>query len=337
MGETSGMHSQKGDLDRGITLSLFLGTMAYLIDGWLQSSDIFSLGSGTLAFILGGVCAQFFTGIQNGGDWVIKKILPITIIGLGFGLDLTLLFGDGEGRIGIMIGITSAFFCLVSSVLIGRLLGITTELSLAVGCGGAICGNSAVVSVSSPLGIRQSSLALILATINILGVITFIAIPIFSTILGLEETSAGIWAGSTIHAVPQAISAGEAIGEEGMIMATTVKLSRVGLLVLVIPLCALIGGSTAREDYWKNPLSKIPYFLPGFILAAILATWLMPEEYSEQLSGLAKISLAPIMASIGFFLSMEGIGREGTRIFAIGAISSVAMIFFSLIMIYLFV
>ena len=337
MSETSGMHSQKGDLDRGITLSLFLGTMAYLIDGWLQSSDIFSLGSGTLAFILGGVCAQFFTGIQNGGDWVIKKILPITIIGLGFGLDLTLLFGDGEGRIGIMIGITSAFFCLVSSVLIGRLLGITTELSLAVGCGGAICGNSAVVSVSSPLGIRQSSLALILATINILGVITFIAIPIFSTILGLEETSAGIWAGSTIHAVPQAISAGEAIGEEGMIMATTVKLSRVGLLVLVIPLCALIGGSTAREDYWKNPLSKIPYFLPGFILAAILATWLMPEEYSEQLSGLAKISLAPIMASIGFFLSMEGIGREGTRIFAIGAISSVAMIFFSLIMIYLFV
>ena len=337
MSETSGMHSQKGDLDRGITLSLFLGTMAYLIDGWLQSSDIFSLGSGTLAFILGGVCAQFFTGIQNGGDWVIKKILPITIIGLGFGLDLTLLFGDGEGRIGLMIGITSAFFCLVSSVLIGRLLGITTELSLAVGCGGAICGNSAVVSVSSPLGIRQSSLALILATINILGVITFIAIPIFSTILGLEETSAGIWAGSTIHAVPQAISAGEAIGEEGMIMATTVKLSRVGLLVLVIPLCALIGGSTAREDYWKNPLSKIPYFLPGFILAAILATWLMPEEYSEQLSGLAKISLAPIMASIGFFLSMEGIGREGTRIFAIGAISSVAMIFFSLIMIYLFV
>lgn len=337
MSETSGMHSQKGDLDRGITLSLFLGTMAYLIDGWLQSSDIFSLGSGTLAFILGGVCAQFFTGIQNGGDWVIKKILPITIIGLGFGLDLTLLFGDGEGRIGLMIGITSAFFCLVSSVLIGRLLGITTELSLAVGCGGAICGNSAVVSVSSPLRIRQSSLALILATINILGVITFIAIPIFSTILGLEETSAGIWAGSTIHAVPQAISAGEAIGEEGMIMATTVKLSRVGLLVLVIPLCALIGGSTAREDYWKNPLSKIPYFLPGFILAAILATWLMPEEYSEQLSGLAKISLAPIMASIGFFLSMEGIGREGTRIFAIGAISSVAMIFFSLIMIYLFV
>ncbi|MEC7756856.1 MAG: putative sulfate exporter family transporter [Candidatus Thermoplasmatota archaeon] len=337
MSETSGMHSQKGDLDRGIMLCLFLGIMAYLIDGWLQSSDIFSLGSGTTAFILGGVCAQFFTGIQSGGDWVIKKILPITIICLGFGLDLTLLFGDGEGRIGLMIGITSAFFCLVSSVLIGRLLGITTELSLAVGCGGAICGNSAVVSVSSPLGIRQNFLALILATINILGVITFIAIPVFSTILGLEETSAGIWAGSTIHAVPQAISAGEAIGEEGMIMATTVKLSRVGLLVLVIPLCALIGGRPAREGYWKNPLSKMPYFLPGFILAAILATWLIPEEHSEQLSGLAKFSLAPIMASIGFFLSMEGIGREGTRIFAIGALSSVAMIFFSLIMIYLFV
>ncbi|MAH98069.1 MAG: hypothetical protein CMA12_01795 [Euryarchaeota archaeon] len=337
MSEDSGIYLQKGELNRGVGLCFILGIMAYLIDGWLQSSDVFSLGSGTLAFILGGVCAQFFSGIRSGGDWVIKKILPITIICLGFGLDLTLFFGNGEGRIGLMIGITSAIFCLVSSVLIGRFLGITTELSLAIGCGGAICGNSAVVSVSSPLRIRQDSLAIILATINVLGVITFIAIPVFSTILGLEEASAGIWAGSTIHAVPQAISAGEAIGGEGVIMATTVKLSRVGLLVLVIPLCAVIGGSSARSDYWKNPLSKIPFFLPGFILAAILATWFMPEGYSEQLSGLAKYSLAPIMASVGFFLSMEGIGKEGARIFAIGAISSAGMIFFSLISIYLFV
>ena len=41
--------------------------------------------------------------------------------------------------------------------------------------------------------IRQDVLAIILATINILGVVTFISIrqPLLSTILGLEEASAG--------------------------------------------------------------------------------------------------------------------------------------------------
>ena len=207
---------------------------------------------------------------------------------------------------------------------------------MAIVCGGAICGNSAVVAVSSPLRIRQDVLAIILATINILGVVTFISIPIFSAILGLEEASAGIWAGSTIHAVPQAITAGEAIGEEGTIMATTIKLSRVALLVVVIPLCAIIGGTSDKRDRLENPLSNIPYFLPGFILAAVLATWLIPEDYSDKLAILAKISLAPIMASIGFFLSIEGVGNEGRKIFVIGAISSAAMVFFSLISIYLF-
>ncbi len=336
MVDTPGISLQEGGLNRGVSLCIILGIIAYLLDGWLRSSDLFSLGSGTLAFIFGGICAQLITGIQSGGDWVIKKILPITIICLGFGLDLTLLFGDGAGRIGLMIGITSAFFCLISSVFIGRVLGIATESSLAIGCGGAICGNSAVVAVSSPLRIRQDVLAIILATINILGVVTFITIPIFSTILGLEEASAGIWAGSTIHAVPQAISAGEAIGGEGTIMATTIKLSRVGLLVVIIPLCAIVGGSSEKRDYLQNPLSKIPYFLPGFILAAVLSTWLMPEDYSDQLAILAKFSLAPIMASIGFFLSIEGVGNEGARIFAIGAISSATMVFYSLLSIYLF-
>ena len=336
MGENPEETLQEGGLNRGIVLSIVLGAVAYFVDDWLRSSDVFSLGSGTLAFILGGILGQFISGIQSGGDWIIKKILPITIICLGFGLDLTLLLGNEAGRIGLLIGITSAFFCLISSVFIGRALGIAAETSLAVGCGGAICGNSAVVAVSSPLRIRKDVLAIILATINILGVITFISIPIFSTILGLEEASAGIWAGSTIHAVPQAISAGEAIGGEGTIMATTIKLSRVALLVVIIPLCAIFGSGSDKRQNLENPLSKIPYFLPGFILAAILATWLMPEDYSDLLTFIAKLSIAPIMASIGFFLSINGVGDEGAKIFAIGAISSAAMILFSLISIYLF-
>ena len=72
-------------MNRGVALCVILGAIAYLLDDWLQSSDLFSLGSGTLAFIFGAICAQLIAGIKPGGDWVVKKILPITIICLGSG------------------------------------------------------------------------------------------------------------------------------------------------------------------------------------------------------------------------------------------------------------
>ena len=322
---------------RGIAICLTIGIMAYFLDALLEANDLFSLGTGTLAFILGGIAAQLVSGIRNGGDWVIKNILPITIICLGFGLDLSLLFSDEGGRVGLVIGISSAIFCLISSVFIGRMFGITTESALAIGCGGAICGNSAVVAVSSPLKISKEVLAMILATVNILGIITFISIPVLAAIIGMEESSAGIWAGSTIHAVPQAISAGDAIGGEGIVMATTIKLSRVALLAIVVPICAIVGRSPDKGGYFTNPLSRVPYFLPGFILAAILATWLMPEDYSGRFDSFAKFSLAPVMASIGFFITKGGVGSDGSRIFAVGAISSIAMVLFSFMAIYFFV
>jgi len=322
---------------KGIALCSVIGIMAYSLDNVLEAKGWFSLGSGTFAFIIGGIASQLVIGIRDGGRWMISKILPITIVFLGFGLNLSLLFGDGMGKLGVLIGVASAIICLISSIFIGRVLGVTLNSSLAIGSGGAICGNSAVVAVSSPLKISEEDLAITLAAINILGIVTFISIPILSTILGLEDTSAGIWAGSTIHAVPQAISAGEAIGGEGLMLATTVKLSRVALLIFVVPICIIIGGRNSNSESFTESLFRVPYFLPGFILAAILSTWFMPENNADKLASLAKLSLTPIMASIGFFITIEGIGANGSRVFAVGAISSIAMILFSYLAIYIFV
>ena len=70
MEEAGKISLKRGVLNRGIALSITLGAIAYLLDDWLRSSDLFSLGSGTLAFIFGGICAQLITGIKPGGDSV---------------------------------------------------------------------------------------------------------------------------------------------------------------------------------------------------------------------------------------------------------------------------
>jgi len=120
------------------------------------------------------------------------------------------------------------------------------------------------------LRLKEERVAVVLAVINLLGLITFLIVPLLSSILGLSEEQAGIWAGSVIHAVPQAVAAGETIGGEAMVIATAVKLSRVSLLVFIVPICALIGNNINKEKGEHIKIGSIPYFVPGFVIAAIL-------------------------------------------------------------------
>tara|TARA_Y100001936_G_scaffold103375_1_gene101690 strand:- start:563 stop:1585 length:1023 start_codon:yes stop_codon:yes gene_type:complete len=320
-------------ISKGVVLCIVIGIFSYIVDSLLVENGWFSLGSGTTAFILGGIVAQRISNFKKGGEWVIEKILPVSIVLLGFGLNLSVFLEAGDELIGILIGLASALTCLISCYLIGRIIGLERGTSLAIGSGGAICGNSAVVAVSSPLKISQESLAMTLATVNLLGILTFLSIPLFSSLIELNEVSAGIWAGSTIHAVPQAISAGEAIGGEGMILATTVKLSRVSLLILVIPLCAMLGEESGKGFTPREAIDSIPNFLPGFVLAAFLSTWIIGEMYSDFLSDIGKLLLSPILAAIGLFITKESIENQGVKIFTLGAISSALMILVSYILI----
>jgi uncharacterized membrane protein YadS len=166
--------------------------------------------------------------------------------------------------------------------------------------------------------------------------ITFFAIPILSKILNLTEEQGGIWAGSVIHAVPQAIAAGETIGPEAMVIATTVKLSRVSLLIIIVPLCAIIANNKEKREGEKIKIGRIPYFVPGFVLTAILSTWLMPTEISNHLSSLGKILLLPLLASVGFFINKENMKDAGGPILVVGLVATVCMLISSYLTIMIF-
>ena len=271
--------------------------------------------------------------MEVGGKWIIGKLLPITIILLGFGLNLSIFFDTSLGQYGILIGVISASVCLFSSYFLGKLWGLDTGVCLTLGSGGAICGNSAVIAVSKPLRIDEEMMAVILAVINILGVITFLLIPIFSIFWGFSDIEAGIWAGSTIHAVPQAASAGEVLGEDAMIMATTVKLSRVALLAILVPIFTIVGNKISGKEKIERGGGNVPFFVPGFVLASIISTWFLSEQITDFLVIISKFLLIPIMASIGFFINRRGINQLGSKVMIVGLLSSALMILVSFLII----
>jgi uncharacterized integral membrane protein (TIGR00698 family) len=319
----------------GIICSIIISIIAYLMNNVFIDLDI-NIGASTLALIFGALSANLVPNIEKGGKWMIKIIMPLAIILLGFALNLTSFLKSDIGYLGLIVVIVTAITSFMTCYFIGRYMKLDLGTSLALGTGGAICGNSAVIAVSPGLKLKEEKVGVILAIINLLGLITFFAIPILSKILNLTEEQAGIWAGSVIHAVPQAIAAGETIGPEAMVIATAVKLSRVSLLIIIVPLCAIIANNKEKMEGEKFKIGRIPYFVPGFVLTAILSTWLMPTEISNHLSSLGKILLLPLLASVGFFINKESMKDAGGPILVVGLVATVCMLFSSYLTIMIF-
>ena len=309
----------------GISVAIIITVIAYLGNMFLSSQD-FNVGSSTLALILGAIIAYYIPNTEDGGRWIISMVLPISIVLLGFGLNLTTFFVPEIGLVGIAAAFATAITSFIICYFVGKYLELDVETCVALGTGGAICGNSAVVAVSPGLKLKEERVAVILAIINLLGLITFLLLPLLSSFLGLSEQQGGIWAGSVIHAVPQAIAAGETMGQEAMVIATAVKLSRVSLLVIIVPLCALLGNSINEENGENTKIGTIPYFVPGFVIAAMLSTWVIPDNITEILAIIGKYLLLPILASVGFFITKESMKDAGGAILLVGIIATVSML-----------
>ena len=314
------------DTSRGIIAALAIGVVAFAIDYSLGEQALFSPGASTLALVLGAFAAIWVSDVEPGGKWMTTQVMPIAIVLLGFGLDLDLFLDPDVGVIGLSVAVGAAVSCLLSSYLIGKFMGLDLGTSMAVGAGGAICGNSAVIAVAPSLKLSEEKYGVILAMVNVMGLFTFLFIPILTTALGFNQIEGGIWSGAVVHAVPQAVAAGESIGDEALIIATAVKLSRVSLLILLVPFYAWLGRGISTEEVASEAGFPLPYFVPGFVVAACLATWVLPESISENLTELGKYILLPLLAAVGFFINKKSMQNAGGPVFLVGILSTLLMV-----------
>ena len=168
--------------------------------------------------------------------------------------------------------------------------------------------------------------------INILGLATFLSVPLMASAIGFEPESAGIWAGSTVHAVPQAIAAGEAMGGDALSLASGTKLTRVLGLLIVVP-AAIIYSSENGESGNKisSGISRIPLFLPGFILASILSSFLLPETIAQNIEHFGSLLMVPILILIGLSIRPRELLNVSKPIMIAGSLSTVCMMLASAI------
>lgn len=281
-----------------------------------------------LAILLGMVVRAALPSAERweaGIDFAAKDVLEVAVFLLGASVDLAALVRAGPALaaavlllVGLGLGIAYG---------IARLFGLPHTLALLVGCGNAICGNSAIAAVAPAIGAPREHVASAIAFTAVLGVVAVLGLPLLMGPLGYSERQFGVLVGLTVYAVPQVLAAALPVGVVAGQMATLVKLARVLLLGPVV-LVAAITHAGRRADAPKLRWTQVlPWFVIGFALLAAARTlgWI-GDEFAASVRTVSHQLTLLAMAALGLAVDLRSMRHVGPRVAASAALALVALV-----------
>jgi len=268
------------------------------------------LGAG-LGLLAGLIFSLIFGNpIQDHSQKWAEMLLKISVVGLGFGLDLTMFWNT------LIDGVWLTIFTIVTTLFIGLLLGhflgIHNKLSILIASGSAICGGSAIAEISPTIQAKQEQTVVALAIVFILNGLALYFFPIIGNYFELTQLQFGTWAALAIHDTSSVVGAASVYGEEALKVATTTKLMRALWIVPLILVASLymrkIQGSQQKATI------AIPYFIFLFILASAATTFIPTiQTFSASLVSIAKSCLVFSLFFMGLGFSKKILGSLDIR------------------------
>ena len=295
-------------------------------------------GAAILAILIGAIIRNlvaFPAAIQEGCKGLVRRVIPVTIVLTGASLNLT---DVAKGLPYLAVIVAAIAVGTLAAMWAGRLSGARRSTAILVGAGTSICGTSAIVAVAPVIDADDEDLLLSVSTINLLGLLIMLALPLIGGWTGMSSDQFGVWAGTTVHAVPQAVTTGFAFNAQAGAIATLVKLVRVTLLAPFILFVAVM--FTKRKEGVKLRVSKLlPSFIYGFGALALINTLGLLPDVTFHVLGVATAStfalgkilaeagnllLTVSMAAMGLEVNLRFLIRTGGPALVTGAVASLA-------------
>jgi uncharacterized integral membrane protein (TIGR00698 family) len=293
------------------------------------------ISAAILAILVGAVARNLFpigAEIIEGAKHVVRRAIPLTIVLTGATLSFANATAVGPRAFTIIVLTMAA--ALASAWFFGKMLGLGSRASVLVGAGTAICGNSAIIAVAPLIDAEDRDVMLSVGAINVLGLLLMFVSPFAGGLLHFSDDGYGVWAGSTIHAVPQAVAAGFAFSAKAGGLATLVKLVRVALLAPLLLALAFVYARSRKGGITVHYARLVPPFLWGFFGLFLLNSlgWLpvlqFQSGYSVGMAGVlaetGNILLTLSMAALGLEVNVKLMVKVGGAALAAGALSSLA-------------
>jgi uncharacterized integral membrane protein (TIGR00698 family) len=146
--------------------------------------------------------------------------------------------------------------------------------------------------------------------VTTLSTIAMIGYPIVVKMVEMDDVSAGIFIGATIHDVAQVVGAGYSISEQAGDTATLVKLLRVAMLIpIVLTLSIIFRNDPTVGDGRRLP---VPLFIIGFVILVIFgSTEWFPVTLKSSILDLSRWCLVVSISAIGMKTALKSLKDVG--------------------------
>lgn len=263
-----------------------------------------------IALFLGIIFVNIFGQVFN-ADKIIKIVLQVSIVGLGFGINLKQALQAGSE--GFLFTVFSITLIVVLGIVLGYIFRIDKIITQLISFGTAICGGSAIAAIAPILKADGKQTSVSLGIIFLLNALALFIFPEIGQYFHLSQNQFGIWSAIAIHDTSSVVGAASKYGHEALQTATTVKLARA---LWIIPISFVL--SFLNKSGGKI---KIPYFI-GFFVLAILVNSYFPaiKEVTNYVVDFSKSSLKVALFLIGTGLSFQNLKNIGIKPLFLGII-----------------
>jgi len=289
-----------------------------------------SFVSSPIALLMGFLLTNLlYNPFPNLSRQIVNWLLKLSVIGLGFGMDLNKSLEVGKE--GLLLTIITISSTLILGYFIGKALKLDKVISYLIASGTAICGGSAIAAVSAVIKAKEKEISIALGVVFFLNALAIFVFPLLGHQLDLSQKDFGLWSAIAIHDTSSVVGAALAYGEEALDIAVTVKLSRA---LWIIPL------SIFSMFLFKGKANsiKIPWFILLFVIAVIANSYLnLPDWMSFSIPQISKQLLILTLFLVGAGLTFTSIKESGAKPIILGVSLWVIISIVSLVYIMYFI
>ena len=254
-----------------------------------------------------------------------KLSLQTAIVILGFTL--------GFDR---LISVSADYGLVVAAYVVGtlglgyvllRLLRTNEKEGTLLSAGTAICGGTAIATLSPLVDAEPHQFAVATALVFLLNVVALFSFPFIGHWLEMSQETFGAWVALAIHDTSSVVATAALYGQEAQEVATTVKLGRT---LWLIPLALL------ASIFYQRASTKVrvPRFVLLFIGAAVVSGFLpISPEIAGGLGLLSKVLLVIALGMIGLEINRTTLSQLSWRSVAFAAGLWILVVPFALLLV----
>ena len=324
----------KKELD-GILPGLAVSILISLVSQYL-ARFLPTLGAALIAILLGMLLGNTLLnrpGLSQGTKFSEKRLLEYAIVLNGLILDFQVL--KSAGLKGFVFIILQMFLTIFVTYNLGKYFGFGKRFSLLMGAGNAVCGSSAIGTVSPILKADNKEKGISITIVNLTGTALMIALPLLGAVLyGSDTLRTSALIGGTVQSVGQVVAAAKLVNDEVVTLATVFKLMRVLLIIGVAVLYGRMNmnegeslftrkkragvdeGSVTGAGASASPSVSygVPWFLTGFVVFFLIRSFIgVPDSVLVASKAISTQFEVAALAAIGMRVKFADIIKEGPK------------------------